>query len=400
MVFKLTVNKARGYIQLSSSAGLNAGGHHINPAHRILKIAVNSRMFLEKGTGVPNYINGLYRACLKRDGADQFVFFQPNQSRTIGETLTAPAPAGLAGAAWFDTVQSGRLVRQVKPDIFHGPSHILPWRKQRGVKYVVTVHDLGFRVLPQQYGWKHRWYYHLQVPRSIRMADMIVADSHNTKRDIIRLYQIPPERIEVVHLGVAEQFFAAAESPLARVLEERYFFSVTTHPKRKNILGVLRAFATFAHKTDAKYVVAGLMGESERQEFLTLADSLGVRDKVMLFGYASDSQLVSIYQNSECTAYPSFYEGFGLPVVEAMACGCPVIAANASSLPEILTDKEWLVDPHDIGDIAVKMQVALALSPEARREVGRKNQQRAREFTWEKAAARMMEIFQEVAGLR
>ena len=350
-------------------------------------------MYLEKGTGVPNYIAYLYRACLKMDPANRYVFFQPDQSRTIGETWTAPAGAGLAGAAWFDTLQTYKLTRKFAPDIFHGPSHILPFRRQKGVKYVVTIHDLSFRVLPEHYGWLHRVYYSWQVSHSLRIADVIVADSHNTKRDIIRFYQVPAAKIEVVHLGVAEQFFATAETRPPRVVAEKYFLSITTHPKRKNVLGALKAFALFARHSDVQYVVVGLMGEPQRQELLALAGELGIRDKVRLFGYADDSQLVSLYQNAEFTLYPSFYEGFGLPVVEAMACGCPVIAANTSSLPEIMPDGEWLVDPHDIADIAARMQRMLSLAPEAHRLISEKNQRRAREFTWEKAAVRMREIF-------
>ena len=357
-------------------------------------------MFLEKGTGVPNYIAYLYRACLKIDPDNRYVFFQPDQSRIIGETQTAPARAGLAGAAWFDTVQTYKLNRELSPDIFHGPSHVLPFRRQKGVKYVVTIHDLAFRVLPEHYGWQHRAYYGWQVSRSLRMADVIVADSHNTKRDIIRFYQVPEEKIKVVHLGVAEQFFETAETRPPRVVGEKYFLSITTHPKRKNVLGALKAFALFANQNDVQYVVVGLMGEPQRQELLALAAELGIRDKVRLFGYADDSQLVSLYQNAEFTLYPSFYEGFGLPVVEAMACGSPVIASNTSSLPEIVPNREWLVDPYDFSDMAGGMQRMLALSPAQREELAANCRDQARHFTWEKSARQMIEIFNQLQNVK
>jgi glycosyltransferase involved in cell wall biosynthesis len=358
-----------------------------------MKIAVNSRMVLEKGTGVPNYINYVYQSCQKLDQANKYIFFQPNLLRQLGETRLAWSPGGLAGAAWFDTFQADRLIGKTTPDIFHGPSHILPWRKRRGVKYVVTIHDLAFRVFPDHYNRQHLAYYGWQVARSLKMADVVMADSHNTKRDIIKFYQTPAERIEVVHLGVAEHFFKAAEDRPPRAVAGKYFLSITTHPRRKNILGALRAFATFANKSDVQYVVAGLMGEPQRQEFLALAESLGVSDKVKLYGYVSDSQLISLYQNAEFAIYPSFYEGFGLPVVEAMACGCPVIAANNSSLPEILPDAEWLVDPYDAESMAAKMQASLALTTAAREQIRKKNQLRSRGFTWDQTAEKMMRIF-------
>jgi glycosyltransferase involved in cell wall biosynthesis len=354
-------------------------------------------MFLEKGTGVPNYVAGLYRACLKRDQTNAYVFFQPNRSRTLGETQVLAAPAGLAGAAWFDSVRVRQLIRQNRPDIFHGPSHILPLRRERGVKYVVTIHDLSFLVLPEQYNWKHRWYYGWRVASSVRMADVVVADSHNTKRDIIHYYRLPEERIRVVHLGVGEDFLAMAATRPARAYAGKYFLSITTHPHRKNVLGAMRAFARFAKNCDATYVIAGLMGEPQRQQLLALADQLGIRNQIVLFGYADDRQLVSLYQNAEFTLYPSFYEGFGLPVVEAMACGCPVIAANNSSLPEIVPDTEWLVDPYDHAAMAAAMQRLLALAPAQRQELAAKNRNHARNFTWDIAAQKMIGLFNELA---
>jgi len=357
-------------------------------------------MFLERGTGVPNYVACLYRKCQEIDPANQYLFFQPNASRTLGSTEVAGAPSGLLGAALFDTLRVQRLVRRAKLDIYHGPAHILPLQKSPGVKYVVTVHDLAFRVMPAQYDWKHRWYIGWQISRSLKMADVIAADSHNTKKDIVHFYGTAPERIHVVHLGVGNQFFQAAGRSPERLIADRYFFSVTTHPSRKNVLGALNAFAMFAGRSRLKYVIAGIINEQQQQEFFACADRLGVRGKVVLFGYADDQQLIDLYRNAEFLIYPSFYEGFGLPVVEAMACGCPVIAANASSLPEIMPDAEWLVDPYQPADMAAKMQRMLALSPDQRRKLIETNQSQARNFTWDQTANRMIKIFEGLHGGR
>jgi glycosyltransferase involved in cell wall biosynthesis len=353
-------------------------------------------MFLEKGTGVPNYVAHLFRKCLETDPDNQYVFFQPSVARTIGQTEIAPTRPGLLGAAWFDGWRVQKLIRRTKPDVFHGPSHILPLWKISGVKYAVTIHDLAFRAIPSHWGWLMRAYYGWQIPRSLKMADVIVADSHNTKKDIIRFYGIPSEKIEVVHLGAGEQFLNAGGVPRERLLPEKYFFSITTHPARKNILGALKAFALLAEQSDLKYLIAGLMGEPQRQELCACADKLGIGDKVVLFGYADDEQLISLYQNAEFLIYPSFYEGFGLPLVEAMACGCPVIASNASSLPEVMPDSEWLVDPHDADDMAGKMRRMLALSAAERQALIEKNRHHVQNFTWEKSALRMRKIFESL----
>jgi hypothetical protein len=232
------------------------------------------------------------------------------------------------------------------------------------------------------------------------MADAIVAVSKNTRRDLVRFYNLPEERIQVVYHGVAEHFLRTTGGSAERLIRDKYFFSVTTHPTRKNVLGALKAFATFAGQSRLKYVIAGVIDEQQRQELFAHADELGVRDKITLFGYADDDQLVNLYRNAEFFIYPSFYEGFGLPVIEAMACGCPVIASNASSLPELMPDDEWLVDPYNPTDMADKMQRLLALTPATRQSVIEKNQRHARDFTWDKTAGRMIEIFERLTARR
>jgi len=168
--------------------------------------------------------------------------------------------------------------------------------------------------------------------------------------------------------------------PMNVLIADKYFFSVTTHPTRKNIIGALKAFALFAGRCQLKYVIAGLMNEAQRQELFARADELGVRDKITLFGYAGDDQLINLYHSAEFFIYPSFYEGFGLPLVEAMACGCPVIASTPVRCPEIMPDNEWLVDPYNPADMADRMQRLLTLPPEKRREIVGKNQKTGAKF--------------------
>jgi glycosyltransferase involved in cell wall biosynthesis len=363
-----------------------------------LNIGVNSRYILERGTGVPNYVAYLYRKLLEVDATNEYTFLQTSDRKTLGRTLVAPSRPGIAGAAQFDCLKVRSLIREAKAQIYHATAHILPLQRTPGVKYVVTFHDLGTRVLPQQYGWQHKLYYRLLVPRSLKLADAVIADSHNTKRDILRFYGTPESKVHVVHLGVGDQFIGGANQPGDRLIPEKYFFSITTHPKRKNVLGALRAFATFADKTPLKYVIAGLIDDAQRQEVVDLAASLGLSGRVQLFGYADDQQLINLYRHAEFLIYPSFYEGFGFPVVEAMSCGCPVITSNTSSLPELMLTDEWLVNPADIGDIAAKMQRMMGLPQAQRAELIAKNLQHARTFTWEKAAKEMMAVFAKVGG--
>ena len=363
-----------------------------------MKIGVNSRYILERGTGIPNYVAYLFRKCLQLDTKNEYTFFQTSAAKTLGKTLVVPTSPGIVGAAQFDCFRVQRLICQSKVDVYHAPAHILPVRRMPGVKYVVTFHDLATRVLPQQYGWQHKLYYRLQIPRSLKLADAVIADSHNTKRDIIKFYGTPAEKIHVVHLGVGDQFIEGAAKAGERLIAEKYFFSITTHPKRKNVLGALRAFATFANKTGLKYVIAGLIDDAQRQEVVDLAAALGLSNRVQLFGYADDKQLINLYHHAEFLIYPSFYEGFGFPVVEAMACGSPVITSNTSSLTELMLTDEWLVNPADISDIAAKMQRMIALAPAKRRELIERNEQHARTFTWEKTARQTIAVLEGVCA--
>jgi glycosyltransferase involved in cell wall biosynthesis len=356
-------------------------------------------MILEKGTGVPNYVAQLYAKCLQIDPANEYVFFQPNRSRQIGATLVANTRSGSLGAAQFDCWKVTGLVRRAAPDIYHGPAHILPLQKRRGTRYVVTIHDLAIRILPRQYDWKLRWYYRSQLPRSLRIADSIIAVSHHTRNDLIRLYGIPPERIEVIYPGVADRFLDPPEKSPEAPVSGGYFLSISTHPKRKNILGALNAFALVAAKFPLiKYVIAGVIEPRQLRELRACAESLGLGDKVVVFGYADDRQLVDLYRGAEFLIYPSFYEGFGLPVVEAMLCGCPVIAADTSSLPEIVPDREWLADPYDVESLAAAIRRMLELPPARRADMVCNNQRHARSFSWEKAARRTIEVFQKLVS--
>ncbi|HLP76031.1 MAG TPA: glycosyltransferase family 1 protein [Candidatus Paceibacterota bacterium] len=361
-----------------------------------LRIGVNSRFILEKGTGVPNYIISLFKKCLETDRRNEYVFLQPHDSRTLGQTLTAPTRPGMAGAALFDSLRVRKLIKAANVNVFHAPAHILPLGRISGVKYVLTIHDLATRVLPEQYGLLHRWYYRIQLPRSLRLADAIIADSHSTKNDIMRFYRIPENRIHVVHLGVADYIQQAMQNPGKRLIAEKYFFSVATHPKRKNVLGTLTAFAAIAGRSDVKFVIAGVIGEQQRQELLAHAAQLGLTERIVLFGYADDQQLVNLYRFAECLTYASFYEGFGFPVVEAMACGCPVITSRISSMPEIVPDTDWLVDPYNTPEITRKMEKILALSPSDRQQLISRNQQHAKSFTWERAARQTINVFEQV----
>ena len=213
----------------------------------------------------------------------------------------------------------------------------------------------------------------------------------NTKKDIERFYKIPPGKIKVVYLGVNDIYFHS--KPREKIIKEKYYFSITTHQKRKNITGVLDAIALTPRLREYKYVIAGLIPENQLKELKQQIAKLKLQNCVILLGYVSEHQLVSLYQNAEFFIYPSLYEGFGFPVLEAMASGCPVITSNNSSLTEITPDKKWLINPLNVDDMAKKMKEIISLSEEGIKSLKERNRVFAQQFTWDKTAKEMLDVF-------
>lgn len=360
-----------------------------------MKIGVNSRIFQHTSTGIPYYIQCLYQQLLTSNKDFQFTFFQTSKKKKLGQTrIIATNDTGIKGAL-FDLFLINKLIKKEGVKVFHGASNILPFFKIPGVKYVVTVHDLAFMITPKGYPLAYRLFSKYGIRRSVKNADVIVADSNNTKKDIIKFFHADAKKIKTVYLGVNDVF--CCPSRHKRIIQDKYFFSITSHPQRKNILSVLEVFACNENLKNYKYVVAGAIEPVQMAELKEKIRQLGLNERVIIFGYASEKELVNLYQNAEFFIFPSFYEGFGFPVVEAMICRCPVITSQNSSLIELMPDKRWLVNPHSLRSISMKIDKLLSLSAQERKKLIENNYQFARKFSWEKTADEMLKIFADLS---
>lgn len=362
-----------------------------------MKIGVNSRVYLQAGSGIPYYIKNLYSKLAEVDAKNSYIFFQTSNQKTIGKTLIYPTKAtGIAGAL-FDLFSVNKLIKRANVTIYHGASFILPFFRLPGVKYVVTIHDLAFLALrgePNDYSYFYYLFTKYGIRRSLKNADVVVADSENTKKDIIKYYKTTPSKIEVIHLGINQILLTPITEK--RIIKEKYIFSVSTNPKRKNTGSVLRVLALSQKLSTVNYVVAGIIPDHQKTELETEIRKLKLEKRVKIFGYASEQQLRNLYKNAEFFIYPSFYEGFGFPVVEAMASGCPVITSNNSSLIELLPDKNWLVDPYDISDIQQKMEMLLDLTDKEKKDLVDRNFEFSQRFTWDRTAQKMVRLFERL----
>lgn len=247
---------------------------------------------------------------------------------------------------------------------------------------VALVLDLLPLLFPECYP-RQRFYYRHVFPRALRLADKIVTVSENTKGDLVRHYGLPPERIVVVPLGVDAACFRPG---LGRKPPVPFVLSVGNQYPYKNLSRLLEAFAGLGREgLPHELVIAGGEQGGAGGELRRRAALLGISDKVRFMGYVPDERLAELYNQADLFVFPSLYEGFGLPALEAMACGCPVAAADNSSLPEVCGDAAVYFNPEDPAQMTAAMARTLK-EPAVRRKLSSAGLERARRFSWEASA--------------
>jgi glycosyltransferase involved in cell wall biosynthesis len=286
-------------------------------------------------------------------------------------------------------------------DMFHGTNYALP--RARSACLVVTVHDLALLRYPHL-GTAALSRFIRQMTRSVTEAKRVIAVSDATRRDIIDLLGTPAEKIRVIHNGYDQRFRPLPHTEArARVgerygLSEPYILHVGTLEPRKNLETLISAYARLRRE---RYIPHGLVLVGDRgwkyDPIFQLVDQLGLRNAVRFTGAVPADDLPALYNAADLFVYPSLYEGFGLPPLEAMACGTPVVTSNVSSLPEVVGDAALLVDPHDEGALAEAMARVLS-DVELRRHMRERGLERARHFSWERCARETLAVYEEVMG--
>ncbi|GAC1327721.1 MAG: glycosyltransferase family 1 protein [Chloroflexota bacterium] len=290
-------------------------------------------------------------------------------------------------------------------DLFHSPDFVLPpLRRARGI---LTVHDLAFLMRPECAHPRLRVYLEEVVPRSVRRADFIIADSENTRNDLVVLLGVPPTSIAVVPGGVEERFTAVTDamtrSRVRRYLgigEAPFILAIGVLEPRKNLNRLMDAFADLKKRpgvpSDLKLLLAGGKGWLFDGIFEHHAAS-PVRDDIVFPGFIPDELLPGMYSCAEVFAFPSLYEGFGLPILEAMACGTPVVASRASCLPEVAAGAAVLIDPASADSLADGLYRTL-IEPDLRADLIARGRERAAQYTWRAAAERLLDVYRRVAA--
>lgn len=288
-----------------------------------------------------------------------------------------------------------------KPDIFFMPNINIGPLSSRGKK-IITFHDLSYEVYPEYFSLKRRlWHTFINPKKQAWEAHKIIAISESTKNDLINIYRIPSEKIKVVYSGINQKFQPIFwnDLRLKKVKEkyklpDRFILYLGTIEPRKNIVGLIKAFELLKEDKketeDLRLAIAGIKGWLYDEIIETAKMSLYRKD-IFFTGFIDDEDKLFVYNLAEVFIYPSFYEGFGFPPLEAMACGIPTITSNVSSLPEAVGNGAIMVDPYNIDEIAESIQLCVS-DKELRNTLREKGLAQARKFSWIKTAKQILDL--------
>jgi len=282
--------------------------------------------------------------------------------------------------------------------LYHATEHLL--MPLRGIPTVLTVHDLIFRRYPAHHKPLNRTYLNATLPLFCRRAGHIIAVSEQTKRDIMAAYGVPAEKISVIYEAADPRFRPQPPEVVAEVrarydLPPRYVLFVGTIEPRKNLVGLLEAYRSLLDRgSNVGLVTAGRTGWRSESFFERLA-ALRVAERVTLLGPFPDAELPALYSAADVLAFPSLYEGFGLPVLEAMACGTPVVASNTSAIPEVAGEAGILVPPHDVVALAGALERVLA-DAALRADLRARGLAQAARFTWQRSAEATLALYRSI----
>jgi glycosyltransferase involved in cell wall biosynthesis len=366
-----------------------------------------SRLSVAARTGTEHYTYELLAALARRDRTNHYMLYcngVPRGLPPLGPNVVlrrVPLPR-----LWTHARLSAEILAH-PPEVLFVPSHVLPLATPlaRHTRAVVTIHDMGYLRFPQAHTRAQRLTLRLTTVWSARVAQRVIAISAATRNDLVRLARVSAEKITVVHHGLSDRFrltFTTKGEGRRNVSQERvrelvggnwpYLLYVGTIQPRKNLVRLIEAFAQARHALDdtLRLVIAGRRGWLS-EGIARRAAELGIAECVHFAGYVPDEEVPMLLAGALAFVFPSLYEGFGMPVLEAMGCGAPVLTSNTSALPEVAGDAALLVNPEDTGAIAAAL-TRLATDAGLRDELRQRGYARAAEFTWERCAEETLRV--------
>ena len=369
-----------------------------------MRVAIDARKLHDFGIGT--YIRNLLRHLARTDHSTEYVLLCGEADLGVAAQLGPNFRAVLEPSPNYslrEQVHVPWVLRRERPDLYHAPHYVLP----AGVRCpsVVTIHDCIHLMFPQYLPNRLAYAYaRAQMWSAARRSDCILTVSEASKRDILHLFNVPPEKIVVVYNAIDSHFaITPSEEAVTRVreryqLDHKFVLYVGNIKPHKNLVRLIEAFDELRQ------------GDLEDLKLLIIGDQISrlpalrravhrhkLHKQVRFLGYVGDDQLAILYRLASVFVFPSLYEGFGLPPLEAMASGTPVVTSNVSSLPEVVGDAAVLVNPYDVDAIVDGLRRVLT-DPVLAADMSRKGIERAREFSWERSVAKTWAVYQTIAG--
>ena len=365
---------------------------------RILRIGVDVSMLSEQPTGIGRYTYEILSRAVSM-GHEWFLY--SHRPLAVGNWMhknvhlrTGHIPKRMLRMLWLQTAVPVMAARD-KVDVFWSPAHRLPSMLPRRVARVVTIHDLVWKYAGETMRPFSRWLDATLMPEAVRIADRVITVSTNTAKDVLSEMPYAEGKLHHIPLGVSNLSQAARFSSLKEIgLDAPYFLFVGTLEPRKNLSGLIEAYSRLPVELKSCALLAIAGGKGWGDDIAAVAGKFGVRDRIRVLGYVSDEQLATLYEHAMFLAMPSFYEGFGLPLLEAMSRGTPVLTSNCASMPEIAGDAGLLVDPHDVDLIMKALQTFLSDETFVR-NLGLRAIINAQRFSWELTAQQTLHVIED-----
>ncbi len=367
-----------------------------------MRVAFDAHVVGEGESGNETYAVNLLRALVNDPGGNfyQVLTPHPDRLRAIIELPPSATVVRVRPSVSVLRIPVGipNAVRQHRSELLH-VSYVAP--PVIGCPTVVTIHDLSYLAYPRSLSPRARLMLTVLVPRSVRRAARVIAVSQFTRDDVVRRYGIAEEKISVIHEAAGPAFRVlddAGSRQLPAGVTEPFVLAVGNLEPRKNLERLVEAFAAAAREPGVTVKLV-LVGKDKRQaaSLARLVDQYGVRDRVVFTGFVTEAELVLLYNRAALFIYPSLYEGFGLPPLEAMACGCPVVASNVTAMPEVLGEAALLVNPTSTHAMAEAMRELLRRDALARDLRSRGLRQVAR-YSWARAAEQTREVYRNAVA--
>lgn len=366
------------------------------------KILIDSVSLLSPLTGIGRYTNEILHQIKKRD-LYTLSFFYGYHSRYLID-LSKHSSAKMLKAILSKSQVFKKITRKIvaiNSRLFQ-PSYDLYWQPNfipnsaiNTKKIVTTVHDFSFVMYPEFHPKERIDYFEKNFLKNIIRSDTIITGSNFTKQEIVSRLNFSKDKVKVIYHGINHNIFKIhKDTKLDFELPKKYILSVGSIEPRKNFLGLLKAYNLLDDKLKKEYklVIVGFQGW-ENQEFMQQIKTY--KEAVIYLGYISDEELAIVYNKASCFVFTSFYEGFGLPILEAMACGTPVVTSNTASMPEVGGDAVVYCNPNNPIDIKEKLHLVLC-NQVLRTKIIQKGLKRVKLFSWEKAAQEHIKVFEEL----